>query len=402
MRFGIALFLASVGAVIGWFGHAYLGTPPDTAHSSAGLVVPEPVDLRGYHANGPSTRDDPVASAGDQLQMYLQAKNYLEAVAYHDQLLGSASRQVSADQRLTILEYADKLYRQQSYYDALNLLNLYLESNHRDVDALRLQARILAVKGNYKQQIEVLYQAKAYAYQEREIAELSDEIRSSVDKYKQVLLNLDKHVELLSFFQELVYLEPDYSPYFIELAKAQLKNYLDYDASQSLGLVVHDPLVGAQAQQLLNELGASEQSDDETTAQFDRSLDIPLRRRGNHFVVEATLNNRARLSLLIDTGASLTIVKPERLRDAIDSSLDRYPEHLFNTANGVVKAPVLNVDSLAIGEFEVTNLRVGSLQLINTSEVDGLLGMNFLRHFRFFIDQERNLLRLSLGDLRVE
>ena len=398
MRFGIAFFIAMVGAVIGWFGHAYLSAPPENAHSSAGLVIAEPVDLREYHTHGPSNRADPVASASDQLQSYLQAKNYIDAIAHHNELLGSASRQVSSDQRLTILEYADKLYRQQAYHDALNLLNLYLESNHRDVDALRLKARILAVQRNYKQQIEVLYQAKAYAYQERDIAELSDAIRSSVDKYKQVLLNHENHVELLSFFQELVYLEPDYSPYFIELAKAQLKNNLDNDAFQSLGLVVHDPLVGAQAQQLLNELGANEQSDDETLAHFDGSRDVPLRRRGNHFVVEATLNNRTRLNLLIDTGASITIVKPERLGDAVGSSLDRYPEHLFNTANGVVKAPVLNVDSLAIGEFEVTNLSVGSLQLINTSEVDGLLGMNFLRHFRFFIDQQRSLLRLSLND----
>ena len=394
MRFGLAFFFALVGAVIGWFGHAYLSAPPETA----GLDVAEPVDLREYHTHGPSPRADSVASASDQLQRYLQAKNYIDAIAYHTQSLGSASRQVSSDQRLTILEYADKLYREQAYHDALSLLNVYLESNHRDVDALRLKARILAVQRNYKQQIEVLYQARAYAYQERDIAELTDAIRSSVDKYKQVLLNLENHVELLSFFQELVYLEPDYSPYFIELAKAQLKNNLDNDAFQSLGLVVHDPLVGAQAQQLLDELSVSTQSDEEPVALSDGTLDIPLRRRGNHFVVEATLNNRTRLSLLIDTGASITVVKPERLRDAVDSNLDRYPEQLFNTANGIVTAPVLNVASLVIGEFEVTNLRVGGLQLINTSEVDGLLGMNFLRHFRFFIDQERNLLRLSLSD----
>ena len=244
----------------------------------------------------------------------------------------------------------------------------------------------------------MLYQARGYAYQERDIAELTDAIRSSVDKYKRALLNLENHAELLSLFQELVYLEPDYSPYFIELAKAQLKNNLEHDAYQSLWLVVHDPLVGTQAQQLLNTLGANKQSAEEAIAQSDDSRDISLRRRGNHFVVQATLNNRTRLSLLIDTGASLTIVKPQRLRDAVDNSLDRYPAQLFNTANGVVQAPVVNVDSLIIGEFEVTNLRVGSLPLINTPDVDGLLGMNFLRHFRFFIDQEGNMLRLSLSE----
>lgn len=402
MRFGIAFFIALAGAVIGWFGHAYLSAPSENVISSAGLGLPAPVDLREYHTNGPSTGADPVTSDSDQMRIYLRTKNYSGAIAYHNQLLGSASKQVSANLRLTILEYANSLYRQQSYYDALNLLNLYLESNFRDVDALRLKASILAGKRDYKQQIEVLYKAKAYAYREREITELSHAIRASVAKYKQVLLDQQNHVELLSFFQELVYLEPDYSPYFIELAKAQLNNSLEHDALQSLGLVVHDPLVGAQAQQLISELGANKQSDGETVALFADSRDIPLRLHGNHFVVEATLNDHTHLSLLIDTGASLTIIKPERLNEIVNSSVGRYPQQLFNTANGVVKAPVLNVDKLAIGEFEVTNLRVGSLQLANTAAFDGLLGMNFLKHFRFFLDQENNLLRLSLSDKQIK
>ncbi|NNJ95703.1 MAG: hypothetical protein HKP12_00905, partial [Gammaproteobacteria bacterium] len=223
------------GAVIGWFGHAYLSAPSENVISSAGLSLPAPVDLREYHTNGPSTGADPVRSDSDQMRIYLRTKNYSGAIAYHNQLLGSASKQVSANLRLTILEYANSLYRQQSYYDALNLLNLYLESNFRDVDALRLKASILAGKRDYKQQIEVLYKAIAYAYREREIAELSHAIRASVAKYKQVLLDQQNQVELLSFFQELVYLEPDYSPYFIELAKAQLNNSLEHDALQSLG-----------------------------------------------------------------------------------------------------------------------------------------------------------------------
>ena len=31
------------------------------------------------------------------------------------------------------------------------------------------------------------------------------------------------------------------------------------------------------------------------------------------------------------------------------------------------------------------------------SNIDGLLGMNFLRHFQFFIDQNEALLRLSIN-----
>ena len=35
--------------------------------------------------------------------------------------------------------------------------------------------------------------------------------------------------------------------------------------------------------------------------------------------------------------------------------------------------------------------------LVGVPDIDGLLGMNFLQHFQFFIDQDAALLRLSLA-----
>jgi clan AA aspartic protease (TIGR02281 family) len=158
-----------------------------------------------------------------------------------------------------------------------------------------------------------------------------------------------------------------------------------------------DPDVGGQAQRMLEELNVTDQAVEQRVATIDDFQGAPLIRRGNHFVVEATLNGSERLKLIIDTGASLTIIKPERLRSSINENLDRYPTYKFSTANGIVRAPVLKVSSLAIAEFEVTNMEVGGLALINTEGVDGLLGMNFLKHFRFFIDQQNNVLRLALN-----
>lgn len=398
MRLSGTFIVALVGVGMGWYLHAYLSPPSGTANSQTTLVAPEPVDLRGYHTQVPITAAETVEPDKNQLQIYLRAKNFSDAIAYFNRLLDSTSKQESDRLRLTILEYAETLNREKSVHDALRLLNLYLEHNYKDVDALRLKASILATQKDYKQQIEVLYEAKAYAYLERDIETIAHDIRVSVDNYKQFLLDLQNHAELLNLFQNLVYQEPDYSPYFIELAKAQLKNKLEYDAKQSLELVVHDPLVGVQAQQLLSEFSKNSDRGEQSVALFDDSRTIPLLRRGSHFVVEATLNNHTRLNLVIDTGASLTIIKPERLLQIVDGRSGHHPEHLFNTANGVVKAPVLKVDSLAIGEFEVANLQVGGLDLINTSGIDGLLGMNFLKHFRFFIDQENNVLRLSINN----
>jgi len=68
---------------------------------------------------------------------------------------------------------------------------------------------------------------------------------------------------------------------------------------------------------------------------------------------------------------------------------------VFNTANGRVRAPVYVLESLSVGDWKVSNLEIGVLDLSGGSAIDGLLGMNFLKHFQFFIDQNEALLRLS-------
>ena len=69
----------------------------------------------------------------------------------------------------------------------------------------------------------------------------------------------------------------------------------------------------------------------------------------------------------------------------------RYP------ANGTVRAPVYKLDVLSVGDWQVRQLDIGVLALAGMPGVDGLLGMNFLNHFQFFIDQNEALLRLSVN-----
>jgi predicted aspartyl protease len=68
---------------------------------------------------------------------------------------------------------------------------------------------------------------------------------------------------------------------------------------------------------------------------------------------------------------------------------------LFSTANGLVEGAVYRLDKVSVGDQTVTNIEVAALALANLRSADGLLGMNFLKHFKFFIDQNRSELRLS-------
>ena len=122
---------------------------------------------------------------------------------------------------------------------------------------------------------------------------------------------------------------------------------------------------------------------------------IPLQRNGNHFIVDARPAHGRSIRLLIDTGASLTIFTPDVLEQRGIRYQDTGRTGVFNTANGPVRAPIYTLDSLAVGDWHVNHLEIGVLDLGSRSGVDGLLGMNFLNHFQFFIDQNETLLRLS-------
>ena len=43
----------------------------------------------------------------------------------------------------------------------------------------------------------------------------------------------------------------------------------------------------------------------------------------------------------------------------------------------------------------VENIEVGVISELDGAPFDGLLGMNYLRHFEFFIDQNERTLQLS-------
>jgi clan AA aspartic protease (TIGR02281 family) len=101
------------------------------------------------------------------------------------------------------------------------------------------------------------------------------------------------------------------------------------------------------------------------------------------------------MQLLIDTGASLTIFTPEVLEQHGIRYHETGRSDIFNTANGPVRAPVYKLDYLSVGGWQVHHLEIGVLDLGSGAGVDGLLGMNFLSHFQFFIDQNESLLRLS-------
>lgn len=122
---------------------------------------------------------------------------------------------------------------------------------------------------------------------------------------------------------------------------------------------------------------------------------IPLIRKGAHFLVDAWFRHRSGVRLMIDTGASTTVISQEAF-DNLPRRVKRefLGNYTVNTANGPVNAPVYRFNTLTVGEYQVEDIAIVVLSLQNL-EADGLLGMNFLNQFRFHIDQVNSRLLLS-------
>lgn len=375
----ILVFALATGWGLGWYSHQRWGALEQRVVVAAGQSGRAPTSLASALPEK--------ADAG--IGPLLKRNNFIAAIEHYETLQLDTDEAAAADARLAILVRARALLATRDYDSAGQLLLLFVAIEYRDVEAMALLADIYYGQKQYLEAIEQLYAARGYAWRTDVLNNLSGRIRAMVDEQTRQLQREENHTGLLDLYQRLTRLEPEYAPYFITLANAQLALDDEESARNSLLLVSRDPDVGPQAQAMLAKL----QPADEQTA--EQLAGIPLQRKGRHFLVDASAGGASAIQLLIDTGASLTILSSRMIASGM-AYRDTGKVGVFNTANGRVEAPIYVVDSLVIGDWQVRDLEVGVLDMDGQNDIDGLLGMNFLQHFRFFIDQGEAILHLSL------
>ena len=384
------LFVLFAGWMLGWQSHRHLSSldtlPTRELQHGSGFVSESgksSVQTR-LADQQPVEKTGSVDRSG--FEEMLLSGQYQNAV----QLFNSQDSQPGKEKYRTILiQHLNTLLRIKNYHHAGQLMSAYLDEEYRDVDVLLLRAKLYWLRGRHMRAIESLYEAKSYEYRTPRLALITERIRKYVADYERQLGTTGEQQTRLGLYEYLVQLEPDHSPYFIALARTQLsQNRLD-EARQSLFLVESDPSVSDQARQLLSRI------EDTVTFSQTNPIAIPLIRQGEHFLIDARINDRVSVNLLIDTGASMTVLRGDILTAAGILQTDTPSLQQFSTANGLVEGAVYRLDSLSIGNQNVTNIEVAALDLASLHSADGLLGMNFLKHFKFFIDQNKPELRLS-------
>ncbi len=390
---GLLLFIAGWG--LSWVTYNYSGSDQLQSAQSVILAPTKSINSDQTATEFMSTLSDHM----DDIVRLLQHYEFEAAVERYESAQVQANDVVATKARMQILSYARQLIAESRFSLAEQLLQRFLVAAYRDVESRILLAEVYFGERDIRAAIDQLYEVKGYAYRPVMLQRISSRIRSMVTELASSLKHSNDQNALLSLYQHLAQLEPDYAPWFIGLAVAQLALDDKEAARRSLLLVSQDADVGAQAQAMLSKLTIvlAKMHDTEPQVYAAEVVGIPLHRSGNHFIVDARPASGRNIQLLIDTGASLTMLTPNVLEQRGIRYQNTGRVRVFNTANGPVRAPIYILDSLSVGDWQVNQLEVGILDLSGSSNVDGLLGMNFLRHFQFFIDQNEALLLLSVN-----
>jgi len=290
---------------------------------------------------------------------------------FHHQLLDTASASMSNAPRQSVA-----------------LLTAYTEIYFQDVAALRLLADGLVRLGEPEPALQSLQEAYLAAHQPADLAQIQAQIDSLLRQYAQLLAAQQDYQGLVRLYQTLLDQRPDHAPYYLRLAEAHLQNGNPADARRALRYIQYDSELGDQARQQITRL-------DNAAPRYeaDHELTVPMTRVGNNFVVPVRINNIP-VRLLLDTGASVTVLTPV---SATRIGTERQARGVVNleTANGRIRAPLASIRRFEIGDDSLSGLRVAIIDLGVLGGVDGLLGMDVLSRYRVIIDREHAVLRLE-------
>jgi len=294
----------------------------------------------------------------------------------------SAERQQA---RTMMKHLATVLLRDHHADGAEALLTSYHQQWPRDVAASRLLARSLLDLSRFEPAIVLLGSALQQTADPQLLHDIQQQLDAAVTAYDSLLRQQDQRNRLLALYRQLAASDGNNVRYQIKQAELLIEMGQATEASALL-------------QPLLFAAPATANIAHRLQLKIDRQLahaftdTIALTRLHNHFVVPVQLAGRT-LMLLLDTGASLTLV-PKGVANAYPAAASAASITLA-TANGTITVPTLIVPQMQLGAQLLRHISVALTDNMGIQGADGLLGMDILKRFHFVIDQEHATLRLT-------
>jgi len=327
----------------------------------------------------------------NQIKNAINAKDFFNASYLMNTLARDHQAQLSTV-RLFWLHATQALIKEELFTDAENSISAYLSFQADDGDFLYQQVDLY-----WQQQLPLLaikhaYEVQYHLFNEIKIRDAITFARELVQQYVDVLINDNLWLELRNVVEEVLLFDPQSLNLQWIFARAlyQLGEF-EY-ARNAIEPLLKQPNYIIKARSLLAEIEAA----------LGQQKNIPLNRQGEHFIVQGLINDTFNVSLMLDTGASISL-----LSESAFAVLSQYSEVVYvkdlnlNTAGGMVTASIYQVAEFAIQGYIVNDF-IFAVSPSYVSEGregsegnDGLLGMNFLKSFDFHIDQNNNQLILK-------
>ena len=244
---------------------------------------------------------------------------------------------------------------------------------------------MLAASGEFAAAIDGLIEADLVATSPGAADWVGRRLEQTTQAYVAALMAEGRNDLIDDLYERLTFTMPEKAIYFLKLAMHRIDSGFPERALPVLSQIENHQEYGAQARDLMADIAAE--------PLLAGRFSLPLDKKGDQYLVQARIDEQDEVTLLIDTGASMTVLTPQVL-SALGYRLDGDRAN-FSTANGPVSAPLVQVRRIALGEVAVEPVTVGALALGGPERgFDGLLGMNFLRRFEFSLDQQSQQLHL--------
>lgn len=266
------------------------------------------------------------------------------------------------------------------------ILHQFLQSDAYNPRALLLLGNTYAENGQHMKALETLFDLRRLSQAEVPMEDIDALIGKVENEYAKQLKDNEQLGELLHLYESLTRNTPDNLVAFYKLAEIQHRLHHYYDALSSLNYVLYDPLWGPLAQSMAEKIQKS--------IDLIGNIQIPLERSGSHFIVTARINGIDGARLLIDTGASLCVLRPQAAQQ-FGLPTESEDQVTLTLTSSIFNTPRIEINSMSIGDVELRNVKAAIIEMPPGTETDGLLGMNFLGEFSFFIDQTEEILYLS-------
>lgn len=397
----VALLGAGLG--LGW----WLGHPPpapQTAEPKASQtqrahpqrepvarpVTPEP-QLPGADEPEPTAQADSLA----RFRALLEARSFESALDLYQRIERRNPERMPAFKEI-LLGVMETYLRGDRDQALTSLVDAFLARYYDDIDVLLVLARQQTQAGYYLEATQSLQLAQSYALaRPGEQPKLDEALHQFVQSVDQRLAATQDWQALLHFYDRLQQLGLAQPEHRLRQAGLQLHRGDPELGRQMLQRLAQDPGLAARANALLEQNRApTHPPPDPRHSTFQDS--IPLGIAGGHFHLPVRFNDSRDLNLIIDTGASLTTLSRDSFeRLDTNNRFTQLGHQLFNTAGGPVQGQIYRVDRVRLGRQQLTNVRIAVLDFNLPDSLDGLLGMNFLQHFRFEVDQEQQQLHLQ-------